>query len=247
MTESRRYSLLDAIRAVAVINMIAFHLCYDIFCAFGVWPEFYRALPAVIWERFICCTFIIVSGISMNFSRHGYRRGVVVSLCGFVITIVTVLLTPDQAVWFGVLNFLGCAMFITFALREPLDRVRPTVGMAVFFLLFMLCYGIPQGYIGLFSFPLIQLPDALYRSRWLAYLGFTPDGFYSSDYFPLLQWIFLYLFGFELWRWIARKGLDRYFTRRIPVLDLIGRRSLILYMAHQPVLYGICLLIFGSS
>ena len=244
MTEQRRYSLLDAIRAFAVINMVLYHLCYDIFCVFGVWNNFYLSLPVIVWERFICCTFIIVSGVSMNFSSHGYRRGIILNLCGYLVTVVTVLFMPDQAVWFGVLNFLGCAMLITFALRRELRRIPPLVGMGIFLVLFMLCYGIPRGHIGLFSYPLITLPEALYQYRWLAFLGFAPDGFTSADYFPLLQWIFLYLFGFELWRWIAQKGLNRYFTRRIPVLDFIGRHSLIIYMAHQPLLYGICWLVF---
>lgn len=245
MTEKTRYSLLDAVRAVAVINMVAYHLCYNIFCVFGVWADFYHALPVIIWERFICCTFIIVSGMSMNFSRHGWRRGVIVNLCGFLVTAVTVLLMPDQQIWFGVLNFLGCAMLITFALRAELSRLKPLIGMIVFFIFFMLCYGIPCGFIGLFSYPLITLPEALYEYRRLAFLGFPPDGFYSADYFPLLQWIFLYLFGYELWRFIAQKGLDRFFCTKIPVLDFIGRHSLIIYLAHQPLLYGVCWLIFN--
>ncbi len=239
-----RYSLLDAIRAVAVINMIAYHLCYNIFTVFGVWPDFYRCTPFVIWERLICCTFIVVSGMAMNFSRHGYRRGIVVSLCGCLVTAVTVLLMPSQAIWFGVLNFLGLAMLITFALRRELSRIPPLVGVIVFFLLFMLFYGLPKGFIGLFGYPLITLPEGLYQYRFLAFLGFEPKNFFSADYFPLLQWIFLYLAGFELWRLIERKGLDRFFRVRVPGLDFIGRHSLIIYMAHQPVLYGICWLVF---
>lgn len=247
MTEkqsSERYSLIDAIRAVAIINMIAYHLCYDIFCVFGVWNDFYKAVPFIIWERFICCTFIIVSGMSINFSSHGYRRGIIVNLCGFLITIVTVLIMPDQAIWFGVLNLLGCAMLITFALRRELSRIKPIIGALIFFILFMLLYGVPNGYIGFFGFPLIRLPDALYQFRWLAFLGFPSKDFLSSDYFPILPWIFLYLFGFELWRLIAEKGHDRFFRVRVPVLDFIGRHSLMIYLIHQPALYAVCWLVF---
>lgn len=244
MTEQRRYSLIDAIRAVAVINMLIYHLCYDVFVVFGVWEGFYRSLPVIIWERLICGTFIIISGVSLNFSRHGYRRGIIVSLCGAAVTAVTVWLMPEQSVWFGVLSFLGCAMLITFALRRLLNRLRPLDGMILFFLLFMLCYGIPNGYFGLFSVPLINLPNALYHTNRLSFLGFHTKEFVSADYFPLLQWIFLYLFGYQLWRFLISKDLDRYFYGKIPVLDFIGRHSLMIYMAHQPVLYGICYLIF---
>ena len=104
MTEHRRYSLIDAIRGIAVVNMVVYHLCYDIFCAFGVWSSFYRAVPVIIWERLICSTFIIISGISLHFTRHGFRRGLIVTLCGIVTTVVTVIFTPDQSIFFGVLT-----------------------------------------------------------------------------------------------------------------------------------------------
>ena len=241
----RRCSLIDAIRAVAIINMIAYHLCYNIFCVFGVWVDFWKATPVVIWERFICCTFIIVSGMSMNFSRHGYRRGIIVNLCGFLVTAVTVLFLPDQQIWFGVLNLLGCAMLLTFALRKALSRMRPIIGVVLFFLLFMLTYGVPHRHIGLFGYPLTALPDALYGIKWLAFLGFPAEGFYSADYFPIIPWVFLYLLGYQLWRLIAQKGFDRFFYRKVPVLDFIGRHSLVIYLIHQPVMYGACLLIFS--
>ena len=244
MTEQRRYSLIDAIRAVAVINMILFHLLYDVFCVFGVWTDFYLATPVVIWERLICFTFIIVSGVSMNFSRQGCRRGLVVTLCGIAVTLATVLITPEQAVWFGVLSFLGCAMLLTFALRHLLNRMEPLTASVIFLILFILCYGIPNGYLGIMSLPLIKLPEALYQHWWLSIIGFRSKDFFSADYFPFLQWIFLYLFGYQLWRFLTQKGLDRLFLRRIPVLDFIGRHSLIIYMLHQPALYGICYLIF---
>ena len=168
-----RYSLIDAIRAVAVVNMVAFHLCYNIFAVFGVWTDFPVSTPIVIWERFICCTFIIVSGVSLNFSKHGYRRGLTVSLCGIVVTLVTIWFMPEQTILYGVLTFLGAAMLLTFALRKALSRIPPIMGMIVFFLLFMLCYGIPYGYLGLFKLPLIRLPEGLYQFRWLAFFGFV--------------------------------------------------------------------------
>lgn len=245
MNEQRRYSLIDAIRAVAVINMILYHLYYDILLFFTDDPI--RQTPYPVWERMICITFILISGISLNFSRRGYRRGLIVGLCALLITLMTYLVTPELVIWFGILHFLCVAMLLTTALKKPLDKLSPIVGMILSFLLFMLCYGIPRGFIGLFSYPLIPLPDALYQYRWLSIFGFLSNGFYSADYFPILQWIFLYHFGYHLWRFLKGKQLDRFFCRRIPVLDFIGRHSLIIYMAHQPLLYGICYLIQSLS
>lgn len=239
-----RYGMIDAARAVAVINMIAYHLCYDIFCVFGVWKDFWLHPAAAFWEQCICVGFIIISGISLHFSRRGFFRGIVVLLCGAAVTAATLIFIRDQLILFGVLSFLGCAMLLTYALRKPLDRLDPLPGIIILLLLFMLCYGVPFGYIGIFKIPLIYLPEGLYKIGWLAPLGFPPEGFFSADYFPFIPWIFLYQAGYMLWRIIKAKGLDRYLYREIRPLGFIGRHSLVIYLLHQPVLYGICLLIF---
>ena len=243
MDEQRRYSLIDAIRAAAVINMILYHLCYDILYFFTDWMTTNATDPFPVWERMICVTFIVISGVSINFSRHGYRRGIIVGLCAMLITLATYIFTPQMTIRFGILHFLCVAMLLTTALRSLLDKLDPLVGMILSFALFMLCYGIPTGFIGIFSFPLLSLPEALYRYKWLSILGFYSKDFFSADYFPILQWIFLYHFGYHLWRSLKAKQLDRFFYRRIPVLDLIGRHSLMIYMIHQPILYGACYLI----
>lgn len=245
MNEKRRYHLIDAIRAVAVISMILYHLFYDIFVLFGGHPEYTLITPILLWERSICVTFIVVSGISQNFTRHGFRRALIVGACAVAVSLTTYFFSPDELIRFGILHFLCIAMLLTTALKRPLDKIKPLVGMIVFLILFMLFYGIPYGYIGILGFPLVHLPEALYQYQWLSFAGFLSKDYYSSDYFPILQWIFLYLFGYQLWRFLKLKQLDRYFYRKIPVLDFIGRHSLIIYMLHQPILYGICYLFFS--
>lgn len=246
MNEPRRYHLIDAIRAAAVISMILYHLFFDVFCLFGGHPEYTLLTPIFVWERSICVTFIVISGISLNFSHHGYRRGLIVGLCAMLVTLVTYFFSPEETIWFGILHFLCFAILLATALRPLLDLMKPLVGMIVFVILFMLCYGIPNGFIGLFSYPLISLPEALYQYKWLSIVGFLSKDYLTMDYFPILQWIFLYLFGYHLWRFMRENRVDRFFYRRIPVLDYIGRHSLIIYMAHQPILYGICYLIFHT-
>ena len=239
-----RYGIIDAARAAAVINMIAFHFVYDCFYFAGDWERFSFNPAAIVWERFICVSFIIISGISLNFTRRGYTRGLIVLLCGRAVTAVTYFFIPDQVIWFGVLSFFGCAMILTYALRGLLKKVNVWIGMGVSLILFILCYDIPQGYIGIFSYPLIRLPEGIYELKWLAFLGFPHKAFFSADYFPILPWIFLYIFGYILWRAVKSRGLDKRLVRSVPVLSFIGRHSLIIYMVHQPVLYGICWVIF---
>lgn len=241
---SSRYNLIDALRGLAIINMIAYHLCYDIFEVFAVRPGWYMTTGATIWERFICCTFILISGISMNFSHHPYRRGIIVNLCGFAITAITVIVMPSQAIWFGILNLIGCAMLITAALKPYFEKLPPIAGAAGSLLLFAVFYGVPQKFLGLFNLKLITLPEGLYQFRYLSFLGLKSADFYSSDYFPILPWLFLFFAGFFLWRVIERYHAADFFRPDIPVPGYVGRHSLLIYLLHQPILYGICRLIF---
>ena len=100
-------------------------------------------------------------------------------------------------------------------------------------------------YIGVFSLRLIELPAFLYGSKYLSFIGFMSDGFFSADFFPLIPWLFLFLFGYYLWRWIRLRGWDPLFRFNIPALSFIGRHSLVIYLIHQPLLYVLCALIFG--
>lgn len=240
-----RYNLIDALRGFSLINMAAFHFLYDIFMVYGL-DQRWAFLPAVIaWERFICISFIMISGVSLHFSKHAYRRGIIINLCGFLITAVTFFVMLEQAVWFGVLNLIGCSMMICNALRPYLDRLNPCLGAGLSLLCFAVFYGVPERYIGFFNFRLITVPDFFYKFKYLAFIGFPDSGFRSSDYFPIITWIFVYMMGYFLWRIIKACKKDGVFRQRVYVLDFLGRHSLPIYLLHQPLLIGICFLIFG--
>ena len=245
IAKKQRFRLIDALRGVALLNMLVFHFLYDVYVIYGVdfyWPSY---PGVVVWERFICMSFILISGMSLTFSRHAYRRGLIVNACGLVITLVTAIVMPDQIILFGVLTCIGCCMLLTQAARRLLEKCNPFAGAAVSFLLFAFFYGLPNGWLGFFNASLIRVPGMLYCWRPLALLGLPDNGFFSTDYFPLLPWLFLFVCGFFLWRALCVLHADRFFLRGVPVLDSIGRYTLWIYMIHQPVLMGICFLIFG--
>ena len=241
-----RCRLIDTLRGLALINMVIFHFCYDVFVIYGNDRDWAGRPAVTVWERYICVSFILISGISLNFSRHAYRRGLIVSACGLAITLVTAVAIPDEIILFGVLTCIGLCMLLTQAARGLLERCNPFAGAAVSFSLFVFTYGLPLGYLGIFKQPLVMLPQAWYVFRPLALLGLPDRQFYSSDYFPLVPWLFLFVCGFFLWRALARLHADRFFYRGIPVLEWCGRYSLWIYMIHQPLLMGVCFLLFGG-
>ena len=131
---------------------------------------------------------------------------------------------------------------IVSVLSDNLKKIRPLSGALISFLLYAVSYDVPKGYVGLFGLDIVKLPDFLYSCKYLACLLYTSDAADETDFFPLIPWIFLFAAGFYLWNFIVEKNLTKYFELKIPVLDKIGRYSLWIYLAHQPIIMGILML-----
>ena len=80
LKENKRYYLLDSLRGISTVSMVAFHLCYDIFMMYGLNTSWYFYPMTAVWERSICVMFILVSGMCLNFSGNGIKRGVLLNL-----------------------------------------------------------------------------------------------------------------------------------------------------------------------
>lgn len=242
----KRYGLIDSFRGFTLLSMLIYHLAYDIICIFGGNFDWFTQPWVMAWERSISFSFVVISGVSLNFSRHAYRHGLIVNACGLVITAVTAIVIPDQIIIFGILNCIGCSMIITRALRHLLERIEPFFGAVVSFFLFGFAFGLPLRYLGFFDVRLTSLPDWLYSLRPLAVLGLYDNNFFSADFFPLIPWLFLFFCGFFIWRAIEKAGKEKLFLFGVPALDFIGRYTLWIYLIHQPLFMGICFLIFGG-
>lgn len=241
----RRYNFIDSIRGLAIINMVLYHLMYDLVRIFKVNIGWFSGYGVYIWEQFICITFILISGISWHFSRHNLRRGLIVFACGCGISLFTYLFMTEESIWFGILNLLGCAILINILLNKPFKRINPIAGFILCTVVFIVTKGVSRKFIGILDFPLLNLPDSLYSNSLFAFMGFPGQGFTSSDYFPLIPWLFLYFAGNFLWRIIKDTKAENTMLIKIPVLNVIGKYSLIIYIVHQPIIYGILYLIFN--
>lgn len=239
-----RLALLDEIRGITLINMILYHFLWDLVYIAGIDIPWYHGHGAHIWQQSICWTFIFLSGFCWSLGRRHLKRGLTVYLAGGLVTIVTLLFLPEDRVVFGVLTLIGSSML----LMIPMDRVFQTIKSrtAIVFLtvlagfLFLLFLPAMNGRLGNFV--------GLWRGgSWFStYLGFPMDDFYSTDYFPLIPWFFLFMTGYFMHNLCMRQdSLSASFLRKnhLPPLSFIGRHSLPIYMLHQPVLYGITMAI----
>ena len=233
-----RYALLDELRGLDLISMMLFHICWDLVFLFDVNMRWYAGTPGRLWQQTICWVFILLSGFCAPFGRHMLRRGTVVFSAGAVVTLATLVFMPEGRVIFGVLTFLGTAMLLTGVLEPLLKKVMPAVGLAVSAVLFAVCYPVGLGWVGLGGWKLM-LPQSLYANYFTAFFGFYPDWFYSADYFGLLPWLFLFWVGYYLHKAVGRRRMEPLRRPMCPALGWMGRHSLLLYLLHQPVIYGV--------
>lgn len=233
-----RYRLLDELRGLDLISMMLYHGMWDVVFLFGVTQKWYTGLPGFVWQQSICWVFLLLSGFCLPLGHHPFRRGAVVFGAGALVTAVTLLFLPEDVVWFGVLTLLGSSMLLTAALDPLFRRVPPSAGVAVSALLFWVTYPTMNGFWNLPGRRL-ALPQALYASWPTAYLGFMPKSFFSTDYFPLLPWLFLFWAGYFLHHLVGRERLAPLRRSVCPPLGWMGRHSLVLYLLHQPVILGV--------
>ena len=244
---NRRISLIDELRGFCIILMVAYHAGYNLVYIFGVNIPFFGApILRDILQPLVAGTFVMISGIVSRYSRSNIKRGILVLVCGLTITAATAYFMPDQLIIFGILHLLGICMIIQGIISKSAgttrsERLPALPGAIIFLALFFVAYGVPRGYLGFAGTVfLLELPAALYTSMWLSPLGFLAPGFFSVDYFPVLPWMFLFFAGSSLGI-IFRSGAvpEFFYRRRSRFLSAVGRRTLIIYLLHQPILYGL--------
>ncbi|MCR5207858.1 MAG: DUF1624 domain-containing protein [Eubacterium sp.] len=236
-----RIILLDELRGFAILAMIVHHSFLDIGSLLGLeWGlEIFTRL--FVLQPLFWGIFIITSGICSRLSRNCIRRGFIVLGAGLGITLVTAVIMPlmnmgGNEIYFGILHCLGTCMIITGLLMPLIKKINPVAGMIISVILFTVTYSVGAHSL---LFGLIPLPEALYRTNLTAPLGFYTQSFFSADYFALLPWLFMFLFGAFLGAYAAEGRFPKFtYNSHIKAFAFVGRNSLWFYLAHQPVIYA---------
>lgn len=245
ISSGARYDFLDSLRGLLLLGMIVYHFFWDLVYLFQVELPWFQSTACYWWQQSFCWLFIFLSGFCWPLGQHPVRRGLQVMAGGVLVAVFTHFFVPEQAIVFGILVFLGSAMLLLAVVEGLAVKVRPGWGLFANAVLFVLTRNINEGYIGFEQWNLAQLPTVLYKNKLTTYLGFTEAGFASSDYFSLFPWIFLYLAGYYAFHIIACHGrLPAFFRRGSGSLSCFGRRSLSVYLLHQPLLYLLLALAF---
>ena len=225
---------IDALRGIAIIMMVVYHLLWDL-SSMGGYEIAMRSGFWGIWQNITASLFTGLVGLSMTLSyasarqrqptgslwRKFFLRGLTVFSWGVVISIVTYLaLGPDFYVRFGILQLIGTSIIIAY----PLLRFR-WLNLA----------------LGIVVIALAQPINSLHLNLpWLQWLAPTPGA--GVDYAPLIPWFGRVLIGIFLGNTFYRGGQRQFslpdFANNglMRFLRIMGENSLLIYLIHQPIM-----------
>jgi uncharacterized membrane protein len=222
-TVSRSYEI-DLLRGIAIILMVIFHFCYDL-TIFG-WANFSTSKDSewIIFRAVIVSSFLLAVGMS---SYLAYRKSLnkkklikavsklfAVSL---FITLGSFFMHPSAWVYFGIIHFITIALPISVLfVRIPYTALIIGIGCLL---------GYYSGILNL---------DPIWQ--WgVLHLGIPRHTVDLVSFFP---WIGVVLIGV----FVMYKELFKIKIKSNIVFNkfaLLGQHSLMIYLIHQPILYGL--------
>lgn len=228
-----RYAIVDIARGVAIIAMVAYHLCWDLSLLRFIAPDVGRDPNWVLIARTILAAFMLLVGVGLVLG-HGngirwpsfWRRTIFVVLGALAISLGTWLVFPDSFVYFGVLHAIALFSLLGLAfVRAPLWLAIAVAAIVI-------------------TLPFLY-SDPLFNQKLFSWIGFWQVPPPANDLVPLFPWFGVVLVGLIATRLVLASPIAGRLaavnpTGRLPqLLALLGRWSLLIYLLHQPILLGL--------
>ncbi|MDK2824719.1 MAG: hypothetical protein PWP71_2637, partial [Clostridia bacterium] len=214
---------IDFLRGVAIIFMSLFHLLYDLseFYKFNI--DYTSGVIDLMGET-SALMFITLTGISCSLSKNNLKRGLKILFFALTITIVTYIYDVNTYINFGILHLLGISILLHYLFRSLKTYQLLLAGTII----------IIVGNI--FS----QLSVS---TNYLIPFGLTSPYYAALDYYPLLPYFGVFLYGMVLKNvfYPQKRSLFKS-TFNDNLINMLGRHSLFIYLTHQPVILAILFL-----
>ncbi|HOJ12074.1 MAG TPA: heparan-alpha-glucosaminide N-acetyltransferase [Clostridiales bacterium] len=211
---------LDLLRGIALLLMIYFHIIFDMKDIFG-YNVYYSKGFNYLTGRAAGILFILISGISCTLSKNNMKRALKILAIAMIITVLTHLYNVDMGIKFGILHFLGLSI-LTYPLLNNLNEYLLMMSGTVILIL--------GGYVSRLN------PGFDY----LFIVGITSEKFTSSDYYPLIPWLGIFIYGIILGKVLYKDKRSIFnFQLRNNIISWLGRNTLPVYIIHQPVILAI--------
>jgi len=225
-----RHDRLDALRAVAIVWMAAFHFSFDL-NHFRLWEPYQYFTRDPFWTTQRTCIvtlFLFCAGLGQAVALHGgqgwprfWKRWAQVAGCAVLVSIGSAFMFPRSWISFGVLHGIA-VMLIVCRLAAPLRG-----------------WLWPLGALALMLPRWVQHP--FFDTPWTNWVGLVTHKPVTEDYVPVLPWLGVMLWGLAAGQWLLahrHAWLAGGLARPLRPAALLGRWSLSFYMLHQPLLIG---------
>ena len=224
-----RIGQIDALRGVALIAMVLYHLVwltnffgYTTFDLYG--DAFWLAARAVILSGFLAISGFVMGladGLPRSWPRY-FRRLGLLAASALLITLSTLWTFPEAYIFFGVLHCLTAAAVLALAFMR-----LPWWGVALAALAWLSVTRLP------FT-PVFDQP-------WLLWLGLVSRLPHTNDYVPLFPWFGVVLAGLAAGKLAGPPERFRALVAGLPAPPFLrwpGRHTLPLYLIHPPLIFG---------
>lgn len=232
MTKSNRSDFIDSLRGIAVVLMVIYHFCYDLTYFRVIIFDFHHDLFWLGLRSFIVTLFLGLVGISLYLAHHkrinwkaANKRLFILLGCSLLITLVSYFLFPGRTIVFGILHFISLASLLALLfVHHPVFSLITGVGLIILGNTFA---------------------HSVFNHIWLHWIGLTTQRPKTEDYVPLLPWFGVVLCGIMIGYFLLNtKAGQRILGSNNMIahsrlLKWSGRRSLWIYMLHQPVLFAL--------
>ncbi len=207
--------------------MIVWHSFFDLASA-GLVPENLPQSPIMELARYaIVGSFIVISGVCARLSNRPLRRGLIVFGAALIVSAATYLF--GMPVRWGILHMLGTCMLLYAAVRKRWEALPATAACGAALLVFALTFALPM--------------RARVNVPFLFPLGLRTAAFASADYYPLLPWGALFFAAAAAAERLGDMPPEKKYVPAPRALAWLSRRSLIIYLVHQPVLFALAALL----
>jgi len=197
--------------------MIYYHILYDIDELYG-YPIPYDIGINKFIGQLSAVMFILISGISSYLSKSNTRRGLKVFGAALIISVISHAYNMNEGIKFGILHFLGISMFLSPVFTKLNVYIVMLTGLAV---------------IGAGNF-LLRIRA---NSDLMFFLGIRSEQFTSADYYPMLPWFGLFLFGVAAGKLLYTNKVSKLnINLNENIITRCGRNTLLIYLVHQPLI-----------